>query len=102
MSDILLLLGAALCALSLLMAIFSVLRTQPPRAAAITLVLGLVLMFAGARMAEGPLGVETLTDAGQRLIDGEISWDGAVPVDPAAVAAPTDAAPADAAAPASQ
>ena len=38
MSDILLLLGAALCALSVLMAIVSLLRTQPPRGAAIALV----------------------------------------------------------------
>ena len=45
MSDILLLLGAALCALSVLMAIVSLLRTQPPRGAAIALVLGIVLLL---------------------------------------------------------
>ncbi|RCW81003.1 hypothetical protein [Paracoccus lutimaris] len=73
MSDILLLVGAALCALSVLMAIASVLRTQPPRAAAIALVLGIVLMFGGATLAQEPFGIETLTGAGQRLIDGQIS-----------------------------
>ena len=52
MSDILLLLGAALCALSVLMAIVSLLRTQPPRGAAIALVLGIVLMFSGAQLSQ--------------------------------------------------
>lgn len=95
MSDILLLLGAALCALSVLMAIVSVLRTQPPRAAAITLVLGLALMFSGARMAPEPFGVETLSGAAQRLVDGQISLTPAVEAAPEAEAeAPTALSPA--------
>ena len=94
MSDILLLLGAALCALSVLMAIVSLLRTQPPRGAAIALVLGIVLMFAGAQLSQGPLGVETLSGAAQRLVDGQISLNG--DADTATVTAPPPAAPAEA------
>ena len=97
MSDILLLLGAALCLLSVLMALVSVMLTQPPRAAAIALVLGIVAMFAGAQLSQGPFGVETLTGAAQRLADGQISLDGsadpATPVaEPAPVAPPAPAA----------
>ena len=93
MSDILLLLGAALCALSVLMAIVSLLRTQPPRGAAIALVLGIVLMFAGAQLSQGPLGVETLSGPAQRLIDGQIGLSG--DTDTATVTAPSPAAPAE-------
>ena len=94
MSDILLLLGAALCALSVLMAIVSLLRTQPPRGAAIALVLGIVLMFSGAQLSQGPFGVETLSGAAQRLVDGQISLNG--DADTATVTAPPPAAPAEA------
>lgn len=104
MSDILLLLGAALGALSVLMAIVSVMRTQPPRAAAIALVLGVVLMFAGVWMSERPFGVETLTGAAQRLVDGQIGQGGntdpAAPVAETAPATETGVAPAAEAAPA--
>ncbi|MCQ0970685.1 hypothetical protein MLD63_09635 [Paracoccus sp. TK19116] len=48
MSDLLLLGGVALCALSVLWAVIQLARTEPPRAAAIMLVLGIALMFAGA------------------------------------------------------
>ena len=94
MSDILLLLGAALCALSVLMVIVSLLRTQPPRGAAIALVLGIVLMFSGAQLSQGPFGVETLSGAAQRLVDGQISLNG--DADTATVTAPPPAAPAEA------
>ena len=100
MSDILLLLGAALCALSVLMAIVSLLRTQPPRGAAIALVLGIVLMFSGAQLSQGPFGVETLSGAAQRLVNGQISLSG--DADTPTVTAPPPAAPAPAAAQPSQ
>ena len=48
MSDILLLGGVALCLLSVLWAVVQLLRTEPPRAAAIMLVLGIALLFLGA------------------------------------------------------
>ena len=76
MSDVLLLAGMALCALSVLMAVISVLRMQAPRGAAITLILGILLMFGGAKLSPEPFGVTSLTGAGQRLIDGQIRLGG--------------------------
>ena len=73
MSDVLLLVGMALCALSVLMAIVAVARTQPPRAGAIALVLGIALLFGGAKLSDEPFGVGTLTGAAQRLIDGQVT-----------------------------
>ena len=73
MIDILLLAGVALCVLSVLMAVVSVARTRAPRGAAIALVLGLVLAFAGAWLDPRPFGVETLRESWQRLVDGQIS-----------------------------
>ena len=46
MSDLLLLGGIALCLLSVIVAVVQLLRTQPPRAAAILLVLGISAIFA--------------------------------------------------------
>lgn len=48
MSDFLLLGGFALCLLSVLWAVIQLIRLQPPRAAAIMLVLGIALLFLGA------------------------------------------------------
>ena len=93
MSDVLLLAGMALCALSVLMAVISVLRMQAPRGAAITLILGILLMFGGAKLSPEPFGVTSLTGAGQRLIDGQIRLGG----NPASAPAPDETAPAAAA-----
>ena len=48
MSDFLLLAGFGLCLLSVIWAVVQLLRTEPPRAAAIMLVLGIALLVAGA------------------------------------------------------
>ena len=91
MSDVLLLAGMALCALSVLMAVISVLRMQAPRGAAITLILGILLMFGGAKLSPEPFGVTSLTGAGQRLIDGQIRLGG----NPASAPAPAGTMPAE-------
>jgi len=71
MIDILLLAGVALCAVSVVLAILAVIRTEPPRAAAIALVLGLVLMFGGTALDDRPLGLNTLAQSWSRLTSGE-------------------------------
>ncbi|SFA52197.1 hypothetical protein SAMN04487972_10970 [Paracoccus halophilus] len=90
MSDILLLAGVALGALSVIMAIFSVLRTEPPRGAALTLVLAIALLIVSAWTDSRPFGITAIRESGQRLIDGEIS----LGAGPAGAPAPDAAAPA--------
>lgn len=72
MSDILILVGTALMALSVILAIASLARTEPPRAAAIAFVAGLIAMFAGAWIEPTPFRVQDLGLAWQRLLSGEI------------------------------
>ncbi len=90
MIDILLLAGVALCVLSVLMAVISVARTHAPRGAAIALVLGLALVFAGAWLDPRPFGVATLAESWQRLVEGQIT----LSPDPVTAPAPEAAAPA--------
>lgn len=54
MSDLLLLAGIALCLLSVVLAVVQLLQTQPPRAAILALLGGIVLLFAGAWMDPEP------------------------------------------------
>lgn len=72
MSDILILAGTALMALSVILAIAALARTEPPRAAAIAFVFGLAAMFAGSWMDPTPFQVQDLGLAWQRLLGGEI------------------------------
>lgn len=72
MIDILLLAGVALCALSVLLAIVSVVRTQAPRGAAIALALGLVLLFVGSWRDPRQLGLQTLYESWHRLVNGQV------------------------------
>lgn len=98
MIDILLLAGVALCALSVLLAIIALLRTEAPRAAAIALVLGLVLMLGGTALDDRSLGLNTLAQSWSRLIGGESLGTNTVsapqPDAPAAPAATPEPAPA--------
>ncbi|WP_323716612.1 hypothetical protein [Paracoccus aminovorans] len=89
MIDILLLAGVALCVLSVLAAIVSVARTRAPRGAAILLVLGLVLVFAGARLDSRPFGVAALQESWQRLVNGQVTLSD----DPVTAPAPEAEAP---------
>ncbi|WBU54031.1 hypothetical protein [Paracoccus sp. SCSIO 75233] len=67
MADILLLLGVFFCALSVVAAIISVLRTQAPRGAAIMLCAGLIMLAVAAWMAPGAVGVDQLGAAWARV-----------------------------------
>ncbi|SIQ34516.1 hypothetical protein SAMN05421641_106153 [Paracoccus thiocyanatus] len=87
MIDILLLAGVALCALSVLLAIVSVARTQAPRGAAILLVLGIVLMFAAAWLDQRPFGLHSVQESWQRLVNGQVT----VGADPVTAPAPETA-----------
>ncbi|QFG38061.1 hypothetical protein BDE18_0689 [Paracoccus pantotrophus] len=95
MIDILLLAGVALCALSVLLAILSVARTQAPRGAAILLVLGIVLLLAGGWLDQRPFGIQSLQESWQRLVSGEVTT-GTDPVTAPAPEAPAEEAPEEA------
>ncbi|MBK4215726.1 hypothetical protein JJJ17_07300 [Paracoccus caeni] len=71
MSDYLLLAGVALCAISVIAAVVQLLQTQPPRAAAIMLILGIVAIFAAAYTSDEPLQPESVFAAWDRLTGGE-------------------------------
>ena len=72
MSDLLILLGTALMALSVILAIAALARTEPPRGAAIAFVFGIGAMFAGAWLDPTPFRVQDLGLAWQRLLSGGI------------------------------
>lgn len=67
MSDYLLLGGIALCLLSVVIAVVQLLRTQPPRAAAILLVLGIAAIFAAAYLSPDPFSLEQIPQAWARV-----------------------------------
>ena len=94
MIDILLLAGVALCVLSVLAAIISVARTRAPRGAALLLVLGIALGFAGAWLDQRPFGVESLEESWDRLVKGEIALAPAPAAEAPAAEAPAAEAPA--------
>lgn len=70
MSDLLLLGGIALCLLSVIVAVVQLLRTQPPRAAAILLVLGIAAIFAAAYLSPQSFTLEQIPQAWARLTGG--------------------------------
>lgn len=67
MADILLLLGATLCALSIVAAVVALLQTQAPRAAAILLVGGILALALAAWLQPGSVGFPQLAGAWGRL-----------------------------------
>ncbi|RJL20138.1 hypothetical protein [Paracoccus siganidrum] len=85
MSDYLLLGGIALGVLSILVAVVQLLQTRPPRAAAITLVLAIVALLAGAWLAPEPFRLSQICDAWTRVTGGVVA--------PAEQAAPEAAEP---------
>ncbi|WP_313135187.1 hypothetical protein [Paracoccus jeotgali] len=68
MSDFLLLLGVALCALSLVAAIVSVLMTRAPRGAAILLVAGILSLALAAWVEPGSVGFDRIPQAMNRVL----------------------------------
>lgn len=71
LSDYLLLAGIALCVISVIVAIVQLLQTEPPRGAVITLLLGIVLIFAGAYTAPKPFQPQDILSAWARVTGGE-------------------------------
>lgn len=69
-SDYLLLAGVVLCVISVIYAIVQLMQTQPPRGAAITLILGIVLLFAGVLTAPQPLTPQGIFSAWERVTSG--------------------------------
>lgn len=91
MIDILLLAGVALGALSVLLAIVSLARTRAPRGAAITLVLGIALIFAATWLGRQPFNMASVMESWQRLRSGQVTMEGIpglAPETPAVEAAP--------------
>ena len=72
MSDILILTGTALMAVSLVLALAALARTEPPRGAAIAVVVGVAALCAGAWIDPTPFRVQHLGLAWQRLLGGQI------------------------------
>ena len=67
MTDILLLLGVALFALSLVAAIVAVLRTNAPRGAAVLLVASLLSLAVAAWLQPGSVSIAQIPQAWDRL-----------------------------------
>lgn len=76
LSDLLLLGGVALCAISVIAAIVQVLQSQAPRGAVITLVLGILLIFGGAYTSPEPLQPQSVLSAWHRVVGGKDSTTG--------------------------
>ncbi|MDT1060597.1 hypothetical protein RM190_01935 [Paracoccus sp. CPCC 101403] len=73
MIDILLLAGVALCILSVLLAILALARTQAPRGAAISLVLGLLVLLATNALDDRPLSLNSVAQSWFRVTSGQLS-----------------------------
>ena len=73
MIDLLLLLGSALCVISIVLAVIAVAQTRAPRGAAIALMLGIIALLVGAKMNPAAMTPENMVGAWQRLFAGEVS-----------------------------
>lgn len=69
MTDILLLIGTGLCALSVLVALIELLQTRAPRAAAILLVGGIAVLAYTAWQNPGSVGPQQLGAAWGRIFN---------------------------------
>lgn len=67
MSDYLLLAGVALCLISIVVAIVQLLQLQPPRAAAIALILGIAAIFGAAYLDPAPFQPTDVVQAWDRV-----------------------------------
>ncbi|MRX49229.1 hypothetical protein GI374_01990 [Paracoccus sp. S-4012] len=74
MADLLLLAGVLLCLLSLPLALIAVARTEAPRSAAASLVLGIALMFLAAWLAPGAFHLQDIAAAWTRLATARIDF----------------------------
>jgi len=71
MIDLLLLGGMALMALSLVLAVVSLARTEPPRAAAAAFVFGVAAMLLAAWLDPEPFRIQQIGEAWSRLVSGQ-------------------------------
>ncbi|MCT4332865.1 hypothetical protein MU516_08285 [Paracoccus sp. YLB-12] len=69
MSDYLLLAGVALCLISVVVAIVQLVQTRPPRAAVITLIIGIVALFAGAYLNPEPFQANDIVSAWDHVVE---------------------------------
>ena len=67
MSDYLLLAGLALCLISLVLAVVQLVQATPPRAAVITLIVGIVAILAGAYLDPDPFRPADIAQAWDRV-----------------------------------
>ncbi|MDP5307160.1 hypothetical protein [Paracoccus spongiarum] len=67
MTDYLLLAGVALCLISVVAAIVQLIRLQPPRGAAIMLILGIAAIFASAYLDPDPFQPQDVLTAWDNL-----------------------------------
>lgn len=65
--DILMLAGLALCALAVVMGVVQLARTEPPRGAAILLVLGVAVLLGSVILGGAVPSIEAVTGAVTRL-----------------------------------
>ncbi|WP_111557805.1 hypothetical protein [Paracoccus sediminilitoris] len=66
-ADLLLLAGIALCALSLVLAVVQLARTQAPRAAILTFMAGIVVLVSGASVDPDPFHPSDVASAFHRV-----------------------------------
>lgn len=67
MTDYLLLAGVALCVVSVILAVIQLIQTQPPRAAVITLIVGIVAIFAAAYLQPESFELQDIRAAWDRV-----------------------------------
>lgn len=67
MSDYLLLAGVALCLVSVVLAVVQLMQTHAPRGAVIALVVGIVLILAGAYTSPEPFQADSVLAAWDRV-----------------------------------
>lgn len=67
MTDYLLFAGLALCTLSVVLAVVQLLQTQPPRAAALAFVAGILLIFWAFAMQPQPFSTGGIAESFDRL-----------------------------------
>ena len=85
MIDLLVLAGVALCVISVVMAIVSVVRTQAPRGAAVALVLGIIALFVASYADERPFGAASIVESWHRVTGGNAFGTDTVTAPPPAI-----------------
>ncbi len=81
MIQLMLLAGTALCVISVVMAVIAVAQTRAPRAAAIALMLGFIVLFVAARMQPGAVTPENVVQVWQKLMRGELTLEEPAPAE---------------------